>query len=120
MALPWIYIVATLVHLGVTLRVGAKRIGVSARRWWSETLVPTVGPAIPGTLAAWGIHVWLPAGWLRIVLVIAAYTLVASPFCWWWSVGPKEKKAFAHAAERLRARLERGGIRAARGGSARG
>jgi len=119
MALPWIYVAATLVHLAVTLGVGAVRVGLSASRWWRETLVPVAAPAIPGTLAALGVHAWLPDGWPRILAVVAAYALVAAPFSWWWSVGPKEKRAFAHAAERVRGRLERGALRNARGDSAR-
>lgn len=118
MALPWTYVGATLVHLAVTIGVGAARVGLSASRWWRETLVPTAGPAIPGTLAALGVHAWLPEGWLRMLAVAAAYALVAAPFCWWWSVGPKEKRAFAHAVERARARLERRDGRTA-GNSAR-
>ncbi len=118
MALPWTCVGATLVYLAVTLGVGAVRVGLSASRWWRETLVPTAAPAIPGTLAALGVHAWLPEGWPRILAVVAAYALVAAPLCWWWSVGPQEKRAFAHALGRVRARLERSAGPAARGGSA--
>jgi O-antigen/teichoic acid export membrane protein len=116
MALPWTYVAATLAHLGVTIGVGAARVGLSASRWWRETFVPTAAPAIPGALAALAVHAWLPESALRILAVVATYALVAAPFCWWWSVGPKEKRAFAHAAGRLRARLERS-RRAARSGA---
>jgi O-antigen/teichoic acid export membrane protein len=119
LALPWIYVAAALVHLAVTLGVGAARVGLSAARWWHETLLPVAAPAIPGTLAALGVHAWLPDSWPRILAVVAAYAFVAAPLCWWWSVGPKEKKAFAHTAEGVRGRLERGALRKARGDSAR-
>jgi hypothetical protein len=115
MWLPWTYVGATLVHLGVTLFVGAERVGLSARRWVRETLVPVAAPAVPGTLAALGVHAWLPAGWLRVLAVVAAYALASAPFTWWWSVGPPEKRAFAHGLGRLRKRLERNGARRPRG-----
>ncbi len=118
MALPWIYVAATLVHLALTLGVGAVRVGLSASRWWRETFLPVTAPAIPATLAALGVHAWLPDGWPRILAVVAAYALVAAPFCWWWSVGPKEKRALVEAAERVRGRLGRGGLRSPRRDSA--
>src|SRR5262245_35979860 len=107
MWLPWTYVVATLAHLAVTIGIGAARVGLSAPRWWRETFVPTVAPAIPGTLAALAVPASLPEGVVRIVAVTATYAIVAAPFCWWWSVGPKEKRAFTHAGGRLRVRLER-------------
>jgi O-antigen/teichoic acid export membrane protein len=105
MSLPWTYVGATVVHLGVTLFVGAERVGLSASRWWRETLVPVVAPAIPGALAALGVHAALPEGSLRILAVTATYALVVAPFSWWWSIGPKEKLALTRGFERRRRKL---------------
>jgi hypothetical protein len=117
MSLPWTYVGASFAHLAVTVGVGAARVGLSPGRWWRETLVPTIAPAIPATLAAYGVHAALPPGAVRILAVAATYAIVAMPFCWWWSVGPKERRAFSHAVDRARARLARRPARAARGGS---
>lgn len=105
MALPWTYVGATIAHLGVTLFVGAERVGLSASRWVRETLLPVVLPAIPATLAALLVHVALPPGLLRMIAVVAAYGLVAAPFCWLWSIGAKEKRALARSFERRRRKL---------------
>ena len=100
MSLPWVYVGATLVHLGVTIFIGAERVGLSASRWWRETLVPVAAPAIPACLAALGVHAALPAGGVRILAVVAVYTLVAAPCAWLWSIGPKEKRALSRGFER--------------------
>jgi O-antigen/teichoic acid export membrane protein len=105
MSLPWTYVGATIVHLGVTLFVGAERVGLSASRWWRETLLPVVAPAIPATLAALGVHAMLPEGVLRILAVTATYAVVVAPFSWWWSIGPKEKLALSRSFERRRRKL---------------
>lgn len=102
MSLPWTYVGATLVHLGVTLFFGAARVELSASRWWRETLVPVLAPALPGTLAALAVHAALPEGWIRILAVTAAYGLVSAPCCWWWSIGAKEKRTLARSFERRR------------------
>ena len=102
MSLPWTYVGATLVHLGVTLFVGAERVGLSASRWRRETLVPVLAPALPGTLAALAVREALADGWIRILAVTAVYALVTAPCCWWWSIGPKEKRALARGFERRR------------------
>ncbi len=117
LALLWIYLASALVHLAVTLGVGATRAGLSASRWWREALVPVAAPALPGALAALAVHACMPATLLGILAIVAAYALVAAPLSWWWSVGPKEKRVFARAWERVRARG--GALRDAGGNSAR-
>jgi O-antigen/teichoic acid export membrane protein len=118
MALPWTYVGATLAHLGVTLFVGAARVGLSASRWLRETLVPVAASSVPGALAALGAHALLPPGLPRVLAVVAAYALVAVPCAWGFTVGPQEKRAFERGFAGLRRRLERGGARrAARGES---
>jgi O-antigen/teichoic acid export membrane protein len=105
MSLPWTYVGATLVHLGVTLFVGARLVGLSASRWWRETLVPVAAPAIPATLAALGVNAALPEGWIRIVAVTGTYVLVVAPFTWRWSIGPKERLSLSRSLERRRRKL---------------
>lgn len=104
MALPWTYVGATVAHLGVTLFIGAERVGLSASRWCRETLLPVLAPALPGTLAALAVRAALPEGLVRIVAVTATYALVAAPFCWWWSIGAKEKRALTRSFDRRRRR----------------
>ena len=117
MSLPWTYVGATVVHLGVTLFVGAERVGLSASRWWRETLVAVVAPAFPGSLAALAVHAALPEGGVRILAVTAAYALVAAPFSWWWSIGPKEKRALSRGFERRGRKLVGAAPRSAPGES---
>jgi O-antigen/teichoic acid export membrane protein len=117
MWLPWTYVGATLVHLGVTLVFGAARVGLSASRWWRETLVPVVAPAIPATLAALGVHATLPEGWLRILAVTASYGLVVAALSWRWSIGPKEKLALTRSLARRRRKMAGAAPGGAPGGS---
>jgi O-antigen/teichoic acid export membrane protein len=108
MSLVWTYVGATVVHLAVTLGIGAGLVGLSVSRWLRETLIPVAIPAVPATLAALGVHAELPQGWPRILAVTAAYGLVATPFAWRFSVGAKERGALLRGLERRRRRLEGG------------
>jgi O-antigen/teichoic acid export membrane protein len=107
MALPWIFFGATCAHLAVTVGVGARLIGLSAGRWWRETVVPGLAPTLPAAALAFAVHAALPEGFVRLVAVTAAYGVAALPFAWWWSIGPKEKRALAHGAAAFGRRARR-------------
>jgi len=104
MALPWIFVATTLVHLAITVGIGAQRVGLSPGRWWAETVVPALAPLLPGTAAALAVHAALPDSWPRYLAVAAAYAIVAAPCAWRWSIGEKEKRALARGFGQLRKR----------------
>jgi O-antigen/teichoic acid export membrane protein len=103
-ALPWTYVGATVVHLGVTVGIGSRRIGLPVTRWLREVVWPIAAPFAPAVLAAWAIHRALPDSWLRYLAVGLAYAVVAAPLAWWWSIGPREKRALLRAAALYRLR----------------
>jgi len=101
-SLPWTYVGATVVHLGVTVGIGTRRIGLPVRRWLHEVVWPIATPFAPATLAASLAHHALPEGWPRYLAVGLAYAVVAAPLSWWWSIGAKEKRALLRAAGHAR------------------
>jgi len=109
MTLPWIFVATALVHLALTVGVGARRVGLSPGRWWRETVVPVAAPLAPGSAAALAVHAWLPDAWPRYLAVAAAYALVAAPCAWRWSIGEKEKRALARGLSQRRERRARKG-----------
>lgn len=115
-SLPWSYLGATLVHLGVTVGIGTRRIDLPARRWLHEVVWPIAAPFVPAALAAYAVHRVMPQAWPRYLAVGLAYAAVAAPLGWWWSIGPKEKRALVGAAGHARQRAAR---LLARNGSAR-
>src|SRR5262249_28451492 len=115
-SLPWTYVGATLVHLGVTVAIGTRRIDLPVRRWLREVVGPIALPFAPGVLAALAVHRLLPEGLPRYLAVGLAYFAVAAPLTWWWSIGPREKRALVRAAGHAR---ERAGRMLLRNGSAR-
>jgi hypothetical protein len=114
-ALAWTYLGTTLAHLLLTVAVGARLVDLPAWRWWRESAWPVAAPAIPATAAALAVHAALPDAWPRYLAVAAAYGLVAVPFGWWWSIGPKEKRVLARGMGPLRQRLQRVPARTAPG-----
>jgi hypothetical protein len=104
-SLPWTYVGATLVHLGVTVGIGSRLIDLPARRWLREVVWPVAAPFVPATAAALAVHRELPAAWPRYLAVGLAYGVVAAPLGWWWAIGPKEKRALTQAAGLARQRV---------------
>ena len=106
-SLAWTYVGATLVHLGVTVGIGTKRIDLPARRWLREVVWPISAPFVPALAAALAVHHALSDAWPRYLAVGLAYAVVAAPLSWWWAIGPKEKRALTRAADLARQRALR-------------
>ena len=106
-SLPWTYVGATVVHLGVTVGVGTKRIDLPVRRWLREVVWPIALPFVPAALAAFAVHRALPSAWPRYLAVGLAYAVVAAPLSWLWSIGPKEKRTLLRAAGHARESAEK-------------
>jgi hypothetical protein len=96
-ALPIIALILTVCQVLLQAGYVGRQLGLPLRVWLARVVQPVIITAASGGAAAWAVYRSLPAGLMRLVLVIVTYGVVAMPSIWLVGLESWERQRYIHA-----------------------